>query len=266
MSLILDALKRAQENRQPNDQVSGSTPILLPAAANTRQPSHKLLWLIILLLVAILILLWFLLKKTSDPVSVSVPVPTQQAVEPQTVEQPVVQVEETQHSVASSSSVQPAVASSLISDLYQQARSSLPSIKDVQIAQLYVETTDITTAAIAEQKVSVSVTDPFPDPNSRLPKTLQVSADIRRLEDVREAIRFEDLSLTQRQQFPSINYSQHNYLGNSASSVVINGQLMRAGSNIGEDVKIMEIVEDGIVLDFNGRRVSFRALSSWINM
>lgn len=240
MSLILDALKRAQENRQPNDQVSGSTPILLPAAANTRQPSHKLLWLIILLLVAILILLWFLLKKTSDPVSVSVPVPTQQAVEPQTVEQPVVQVEETQHSVASSSSVQPAVASSLISDLYQQA--------------------------IAEQKVSVSVTDPFPDPNSRLPKTLQVSADIRRLEDVREAIRFEDLSLTQRQQFPSINYSQHNYLGNSASSVVINGQLMRAGSNIGEDVKIMEIVEDGIVLDFNGRRVSFRALSSWINM
>lgn len=257
MSLILDALKRAQEDRQPSDATSGTTGIVQSTlVTTTHNSSHKLLWLIVLLLLAILILLWFLLKKSDVAVVVPV-VPT--------VERPVAPVNETRQSSTSSIAPQPSVASSVIGELYQEAKSSLPSIKDVQIAQLYVETSTESSIAMVDINESISVVNPLPDTNRHLPETMQVTTQIRRLENLEDTITFEDLSLTQKQQFPSINYSQHNYLGNSASSVVINGQLMRAGSSIG-DARIIEILEDGIVLNFNGRRVSFKALNSWINM
>lgn len=261
MSLILDALKRAQDNRQAAENPASPADLLPPPQPAAPAKSLRgFLLLIIILLMAILIMLWSLLKKTHEPDVIISGKSVSSAFTG--VAEPVME----QSKLSSSISSQPSTASSLISDLYQKTNSSSPGIKDVQIAQLYVESEPAVLATEEEMNPSVSVVNPLPDVNSELPDAMQVTPEIRSINDLADVTTFEELSLKQKQLFPSINYSQHNYLGNSASSVVINGELMRVRSRIAEGIEIIDILEDGIVLNLNGRRVSFKALNSWINM
>lgn len=261
MSLILDALRRAQDNRQAAENPAPSTDLLKPLPPQAPTKSLRgILWLITILLLAILIMLWFLLRKTNE---------TDTVISAESISSSITKIAEpaiTEVRVSSSISSSPPITSSLINDLYQQTTSSAPGVKDVKIAQLYIETEQASSSSSEEITQSESVVNPLPDINTELPDTMQVTAEIRSIKDLIDITTFEELSLKQKQLFPSVNYSQHNYLGNSASSVVINGELMRARSRIADGIEIVEILEDGIVLNVNGRRVSFKALNSWINM
>lgn len=247
MSLILDALKRAQGERQSTESRVAEELLDSPAVAPQKSSSF-VLWIISFLLMAILVSLWFLFKQDRSPETTPVVMP-----------EPIKSV--------STSSAQPIQTSSVaavtpsVSDLYQQNVSSTPGVQDVHIAQLYAEKSQVSSVAS-----EVSVDNPLPDMNQSLPKSMQVTTEIRRLADLSGVIAFEELSLNQKKLFPSINYSQHNYLGNSASSVVINGNLMRVGSRISPEIEIVDVLEDGIILRIEGREVSFKALNSWINM
>jgi Type II secretion system protein B len=261
MSLILDALKRAERERQDTENPLPVTETIIQDINRPEMLPEKnqfnWRWILLLLIVGP-ILIWAFLSKTSRP------------------EMPVTQPgNKTSNSVAQVSVVsQSSIAHSsnhkiqAVTDLYQQSPSSLPKVQDVQVAQLYVENDASSSVSIEEQSVemaSVSVTNPLPDTNAQLPKNMQTNLEVRRIMDT-DATAFDELSFNQKQLFPSISYSQHNYLGNSASSVVINGELLRVGSRITQDLSIEEIVEDGVIFNFYHKRVSFKALSGWINM
>lgn len=252
MSLILDALKRAQGERQSLEarssvELRDSTAVVQPNSSNL------VLWVISGLLLAILILLWFLLRK--DAPSEIKPITV---IEPVALVEPKIQVaSSSEQSVASS-----LVVSVAVNDLYQQRVASSIGVQQVQIAQLYAENDQLPSG----EPQSVSVDNPLPDLNQSLPEPVQMTSEIRRLADLTNVIAFDDLTFNQKQQFPSINYSQHNYLGNSASSVVINGKVMRVGSRIAQDIVLDEILEDGVIFRLYRDPVSFKALNGWINM
>lgn len=266
MSLILDALKRAESERQASELNPPVADKLMQDMDLSRAANQKnyLIYIgIILALVIIVLLISIYLKK--EPVSTpsQISAMTEQVQPAQTTNQ-IEAVSETPSRVENPSSAM----KQAVTDLYEQKTTSLPKVEDVEVAQLYTDPQPTSVEVInplPQIPVSVSVTNPLPDQSPQLPKNLQ-TFETRRIADVEDTISFDQLSFNQKQLFPSISYSQHNYLGNSASSVVINGQLMRSGSRVNQDLVIVEIVEDGIIFNYYNRRVSFKALNGWINM
>jgi hypothetical protein len=270
MSLILDALKRAERERQASETNSIVSDALiqdveLPQAAGQKKYPVYIDIGIILALIIIALLIFIYIKK--EPVSVA---PSQMVVNAdannpiQTTENTNVTPQSVNNSVENPSSAM----RQAVTDLYQQKTTAIPKVEDVEVAQLYTEPQTVSVEpgnSLSQVPVSVAVTNPLPDQSPQLPKNLQ-TYETRRIADVEGVIRFDDLSFNQKQLFPSISYSQHNYLGNTASSVVINGQLMRSGSRVTPDLVIVEIVEDGIIFNYYNRLVSFKALNGWINM
>jgi hypothetical protein len=267
MSLILDALKRAERERQGSETNPAVSDELiedseLPTIPNQKKyPIYVDIGIIIaLIIIALLIFMYLKKEPASAPAEIisrsNETVETQAAVNQETT---------VNESVTESQS---SAMRQAVTDLYQQKATSLPKVEDVEVAQLYTEPQVVSVQVsnpLSESPVSVAVTNPLADQSPQLPKNLQ-QFETRRIEDVEDTIRFDDLSFKQKQLFPNISYSQHNYLGSSASSVVINGQLMRSGSRITPDLVIVEIVEDGIIFNYYNQQVSFKALNGWINM
>lgn len=75
-----------------------------------------------------------------------------------------------------------------------------------------------------------------------------------------------DLSLTLRQQIPSLKYGDHSPGGRSADrQVVLNGNVYKEGDTVVPGLRLVEISEPGIVLEFKGERFRLSAYNSWIN-
>jgi Type II secretion system protein B len=275
MSLILDALKRAEHERKSAENASARaeevTPQELPKDNSlTEKKRSNWIWMMLTGLTVLALVWGFTVRESEVSTFVSetrnLDFPKPDSTDKTVLDLPK-KINQNPSQVLSSHPVAP--ASEVVNALYAENSSSLPNIEDIQVAQIYVESTN-SSVAISESDVSVlsesvAVTNPLPDINEQLPKNLRTQPDARRISDT-DAIPFDSLSFNQKQLFPSISYSQHNYLGNSASSVVINGELMRVGSRINQDLTIEEIVEDGVIFIFYNKRVSFRALSGWINM
>lgn len=266
MSLILDALKRAEHERKASENSSRVTEVISQdAPTESSMPSNNPIhwrWVLLVVIVgSILALLFFSRQVKIDDRETEVNFPAE--LDP-TIHQ---RKELTSHASSIDSQIleENTLKSQLVTELYQQASSSLPKVNEIQVAQLYADNSTISPVSTNKVAISVAVENPLPDINDQLPRNLRTNSDVRRLVDT-DATAFEELSFNQKQLFPSINYSQHNYLGNSASSVVINGELMRVGSRIAQDLTLEEIVEDGVIFNFYHKRVSFKALNSWINM
>ncbi len=75
-----------------------------------------------------------------------------------------------------------------------------------------------------------------------------------------------DLPLTLRQQIPSLKYGDHSPVGRSADrQVVLNGNIYKQGDTVVPGLRLVEISEPGIVLEFEGERFRLSAYNSWIN-
>ena len=76
-----------------------------------------------------------------------------------------------------------------------------------------------------------------------------------------------DLSQQRKDQIPSIMYSVHNYSGRPGeSTVVLNGRSTREGVGLSGGIKVVEILPDSTVLEFQGEQFRLRALNSWVNL
>lgn len=76
-----------------------------------------------------------------------------------------------------------------------------------------------------------------------------------------------ELSQPVKDQIPSIFYSAHNWASNpSQRSVILNGQERRVGQQVKPGLKLVDILEDSIVLDFRGTEFRLRSLNSWVNL
>lgn len=69
-----------------------------------------------------------------------------------------------------------------------------------------------------------------------------------------------------QQQVPSIDYSVHVYNEDDGSGAVkLNGQLRRIGSELAPGLRVIAILPDSVVLDLNGTQFRLAALNSWVN-
>ena len=64
---------------------------------------------------------------------------------------------------------------------------------------------------------------------------------------------------------PSLNYSEHNY-NNIGGSVKINGEIKHANDQLASGLVIDKILEDGMILHVDNYSFKMRALNSWVNM
>lgn len=79
-----------------------------------------------------------------------------------------------------------------------------------------------------------------------------------------EILWFNDLSWQTRLTIPSINYAQH-LADASLRQVTINGVAAKAGQQAGE-FRVLEILADGVILEYKTTRFKLAALNGWINI
>ena len=75
----------------------------------------------------------------------------------------------------------------------------------------------------------------------------------------------ENLSQQQKDQIPTIVYTQHIYPEATAPSVELNGQRLRPGQRAGA-VTVEDILVDSVILRVNGVSFRLRALNTWVNL
>ena len=75
----------------------------------------------------------------------------------------------------------------------------------------------------------------------------------------------ENLSQQQKDQIPTIVYTEHVYAEGVAPSVELNGQRLRPGQRV-DGVTVEDILIDSVILRVNGVSFRLRALNTWVNL
>lgn len=284
MSLILDALNRAEHERKNQNTVPDINTLHRPQALNAEAGARRTLWWAIgavLVLIAIILALLVVLRRESGAVLVSAPPST---VTPSaSVPQPVVEqapVVVQAPAVAPAASAQPPAASTTVAaapavvadtaarksvtnadvdKLYAAEDPATPAPVDTGVNELYA-------AEAATTAASETIVDPFNSTGSAT-ATAQEQAPPRTFDSIKNIPDFNALPWNMRQKIPTITYARHNYLAGGVSSVVINNQTTGVGNIIGTGQFIVqEIYVDGVVLKHGNAVFKLRALTGWINM
>ncbi|MEM0954674.1 MAG: general secretion pathway protein GspB [Pseudomonadota bacterium] len=70
-----------------------------------------------------------------------------------------------------------------------------------------------------------------------------------------------------KDEIPSIFYREHSWATNPRErSVVLNKQRYREGQRVGPGLTLVEILENGVVMDFRGTEFRLSTLNSWVNL
>ena len=75
----------------------------------------------------------------------------------------------------------------------------------------------------------------------------------------------ENLSQHQKDQIPTIVYTEHVYAEGAAPLVELNGQRLRPGQRTGA-ITVEDILVDSVILRVNGVSFRLRALNTWVNL
>lgn len=74
------------------------------------------------------------------------------------------------------------------------------------------------------------------------------------------------LSQQTKNAIPTILYQRHDYSQGGRASVTLNGKTLRTGGTVDSGLKIDEILEDSVILNYRGTQFRLRALNSWVNL
>lgn len=278
MSLILDALNRADTERKNQTPVPDLNTQHRPLALEPEQSARAWYWWVaaalIIVLVAVIIWRWQTTNTSPTATAISPVQPAPAKVQPP-VSQPVTPAvvapvqplqplpSQSAASLASAVAVRPdssGVAATDIKDLYAEDAAPEPTM-EADVSQLY---------APEEATGSESVVDPFASPSvaqAALPPAEVVREPARTFDSMTHVQDFNELPWNTKQKMPTISYQRHDYLAGGISSVVINGQTLGVGNIVatGQFV-VLDILVDGVVLKHGDRVFKLRALNGWINM
>ena len=128
---------------------------------------------------------------------------------------------------------------------------------------------------VLAQSEEVSATSPSSAPSdapSIAPPIDLVAAIERAAREVGEpnlvphpAALLENLSQQQKDQIPTIVYTEHVYAEGVAPSVELNGQRLRPGQRSGA-ITVEDILVDSVILRVSGVSFRLRALNTWVNL
>lgn len=292
MSLILDALNRAErERRNADSRVPDLQTIHVPAAEPVQQKSRNNVWFILLpvVLVIIVAVVWFWQKK-AEVLPATAPVVVQQETAPAepTVAPKIVNRETATPVVPAAAPQTPstiiepqpqptAVAENAVSVEVTETEPGAETTVD-ELAALYATADESESIPAPTEPQSLYEPEPelmpapaivaqeiSPPTSTALPPAMVVQQDIRSYENLQDLPDIGDLPWSLRQEIPTLNYARHNFTGTPVS-VLINGRAWQAGATIAPDLKLEEIYSDGVVMSFRQVRFKLRALNSWINM
>lgn len=277
MSLILDALNRADNERKNQAPLPDLNTRHSPLALEPDQASSQWRWwllaVVLVLIVVLVVWRWYSASQSLPVTAASMQeakasTASSQAIAPEPVVKPLpVTTARAPQGVASGPVGSLAavtgggekVASSDIQNLYAD-ETDAPVVANTDVKQLYA----------AEESVgSESIVDPFV--GSQVPDVTSVPSEVER-EPARTFANspvqdFNELPWNTKQKMPTISYQRHDYLAGGISSVVINGQTLGVGNIVatGQFV-VQDILVDGVVLKHGDRVFKLRALNGWINM
>jgi general secretion pathway protein B len=129
----------------------------------------------------------------------------------------------------------------------------------------------------AEKLDAPGLTDPAPATSSSSSPSIAPPIDLvaaieRAAREVGEpslvphpAVLLENLSQQQKDQIPTIVYTEHIYADGAAPLVELNGQRLRPGQRTGA-ITVEDILVDSVILRVNGVSFRLRALNTWVNL
>ena len=280
MSLILDALNRAEHERKTQNAVPDINTLHRPLALNAESGARRKLWWAIgavLVLATVIIALLVILRREAEPPLVPAPQPVLEAqgstaqqaagARPSGVVAPATTAQSPSTPttgmaapvVAAKPSPRKSVTNADVDKLYAAEDATVAAPVDSGVNELYA-------AEAATTAASETIVDPFNSPGS-VTATPQEQAPPRTFESIKNIPDFNSLPWNMRQKIPTISYARHNYLAGGVSSVVINNQTTGVGNIIGAGQFIVqEIFVDGVVLKHGNAVFKLRALTGWINM
>jgi general secretion pathway protein B len=231
MSLILDALKKSEQERR-RDKGPDLQTIHQPAVIRAPQRSYTLLWIALLLGAnAAVVAYWWQQRSTAvatatpivaSPANAAAVAPLKPESTPRLGEQAV---------AASQSGTSPLLTSQ------EAAQSTAPSTSQANAGAEY---TRITPAG------------------SAIANTSSAPASAMRTEEV------DELPDDVRNNLPAMTFSFHVYSSNPQQrTIIINNRRMREGEEVSSGLQLQEITEDGVVLLYAQHRIHIGVLSGW---
>ena len=274
MSLILDALHKADKERQP-----ASTQSYMPLEPMAAQKTPKkmawrlmiILWLLTLSVVFLLLIVErhkapqpthqhsAIEQPVSQPVSQPVPQTSQTgksslsaAADPDQLGTQIKSDNETENNrLDSAPALVPAPTEKMMETEAEQEKAQLALIaKQYETAKAPSGAADNTQVSALYQQQPAKAETPKADARTA-PQQDKRLGGIRSLPS-----RIQD-------ELPSLRYTEHNP---SSGSVRINGKTLTVGSALSDDLILEEIRQDGVILRFKGYRFVLGAFSSWVNM
>ena len=275
MSLILDALTRAERERRSSEQ---GVPDLLAPPPSRRQ-RRRLPWLAA---AGVCVLgagaaLWWSTRDAAPP----------EAAAPASREPPAVRA--TRPAV-------PEQAPAVTTPSPPAARAAAGADARAAIEALYAQRVESPAPATAAGEPVVSAAAPSPPagadagdlalPADAAAARQEMPADVERQEtpvDLEQVLRevrrasaddalsehpvpvLGELSKQFRDRVPTLMYLRHDYAGDGDSSVLLNGATLRRGQRTGP-VQVIDILPDSVILRFDGTDFRLRALNSWVNL
>ena len=289
MSLILDALNKAQherqEQRQPVPQLSTvhHTPPLVDAALRLNMnPRWRLFALAMLAIIALVTLGWFSLVDSTPNVPESlvesaIPLISNRAqplISNREQPQALAAGDEDTREVAVETNKPPEAAPvSVDASMPIQRPSAKPRADVTNLYQAaHSHANQAERLPVAESVRPVSPPDlPAVENNNPVQIPVIMPAPVKpepvnSLSSRTDLPYMQELSWNTQQKLPSILYSGHQYSEESGTrKVEINGATYREGASVSTELVLEEIMSDGIILRFQAQSFKLQALNSWVN-
>jgi hypothetical protein len=280
MSLILDALNKAETERQKIDTRPGldSQHNSIPPAPSGLSTRHKMAIAIsLVLLITLSLIVYFFVRSPSENSHAT----NSQPIKSQTINSP--PAEQGKAPTKKQPPLQPASNSKQQHVVKAERKSPAiktnpaaaePKTKTVakangEVSALYEEQKQVVTTVASAPKVSATATvtttqkPPAPKPT---PKPAPATTKHPTLADFDSVGSIRTLPWTLQEQIPTLNYEQHVYMPDNQGYVVINGTKRKRGQKIEKELVLDGVLQDGIILRYQNQLFKMPALNSWINM
>lgn len=266
MSLILDALKKADSVRgdtpqaQPEEAIN--RPIYLddinPSVNSHTKPATRLFFIYGLLLLTLCGMFYFLFIWAKPPLPTQ-PFTTQSpSVKPTLpVKSALTSSPKDAKTLTQTTKIKPKQNLDEINALYNSERTPPANIQEPTnnvIASLYNDEFKKTDAQANATQIHKNA-----DPNSTV-KTTSVTSAYHNV----KALKAMPTSL--QESIPTLFYTQHQYRANKSASVVLNKRTFYVGDYITDELILEAILKDGIIVKKHTTLFKLQARNSWVNL
>jgi hypothetical protein len=257
MSLILDALNRAEQDR--DEEVVTPTFTAISSAATIKE---KPLWLHRWPYELLLVLLlggYFIYTQFGDTESIKlVPI---QIIKPVVARAPPQEPQQKPEVIKQSKSVV------IKNTIPERNNSEIQSLYTAPRPELVLESTQPPQATVPDSILAASRQQALLNREEYRGKSdVEASPEIVTASSRPDVPSLYELPWQTRRNIPSVDYAIHVHSEKSGGSIVqLNGKMRRAGEEVAAGLLLQEILNDGVILEYQGLSFKLDALNSWVN-